>query len=360
MTIVWAPSWSAGAPTGPEGRRALTRLQAAVIDSILAGEPGSERERIRLTGIAPRTYQAARRRALEAEWIAERFVPDPTLFGQARVSFVLARPNSVDAAATIKRWTQIERLVLLWKTSTMFFGVFSGQQQDRETPIARELAVPGRYTRAFLLELNLKSPTLPVYFDFEGEWARVVGIPGTSFYPRQLPRHPRGSARAAINPRWKEIVLGLARVTAPAGPDAGRAGIFSRIGVRASLARALRTGWIDRRAFLDPASIPAYEEWTLGQVVFIHGRMREGRRPETLLRTLFTSCAVQPFLFATSGGDVLIASLSPVPPGGVGARRGISVSGTLARFLERVEIDRLPAEELETVVSHRTDLFATT
>ncbi len=338
----------------------MTRLQAAVIDSIFSGAPGSERERIRLSGISPRTYQVARRRALDSEWIAERFIPDPTLFGHARASFVLARPNPEEFASIITRWTQIKHPILVWKSSDMLFGVFSTADPGRETPIAREVASPGRYTRVFLLELNLNDPTLPIYFDFEAEWARVAGIPGTSFYPRPLPRHPRGSARAraAISPRWRKIVQRLGRVQDEATDPSEREEVLPRIGRRASLARALRSGWMDRRAFLNPASVPPYEDWALGQVVFIHGNLREGHRPETLLHTLFVSCAVQPFLFATSGGEVLMASLSPVPPGETGSRRGVSVSGTLMRFLEHLEVERLPAEELETVVSHRTDLFA--
>lgn len=347
-------------PPGKHQRRALTRLQATVMDSILSGQPGSERLRIRLAGIAPRTYQAARQRALESEWVAERLVPDPTLFGHSRISFVLAQPNPADFDAIIARWKHLERPILLWRTSKLLFGVFSGADQDRATPIAQEVATPGRYARAFLLEANLKAPTLPIYFDFEGEWARVAGIPGTSFYPRHFPRHPRGSARsrAGITPRWKETVVGLSAVPALEEPSPLLSGVVSRMGRRASLARALRNGWMDRRAFLNPSTVPPYEDWTLNQVVFVHGRLREGRRPETLLRTLFVSCAVHPFLFATSAGDVLFASLSPAPTGELQSKRSVSVSGTLARFLERVEVERMPAEELETIVEHRTDLFA--
>ena len=350
--------WSSGsALAAAERPRPLTGLQAAVIDSMLAGEPGSERERIRLTGIAPRSYQAARQRALETGWVVERLIPDPTLFGRARVSFALARPNPADLAESIDRWTHIERAVLLWKSSNALFGVFTGEDRDRATPIARELASKSRYARSFLLELNLKSPTVPIYFDFEAEWSRVVGIPGVSCYPRQFPRHPRGTTRArgAITARWREIVRRLAH---PSPLSEAPDGFLSGLGRRASAARALRTGWMDRRAFLSPSDIPPYEEWALGQVVFVHGRLREGRRPETLLRTLIVSCAVQPFLFATAGGDVLLATLSPLPPQERGMRQGVSVSGTMNRFLERVDVDRFPATELETVVNHHTELFA--
>lgn len=345
----------------PARRRALTEFQATVIDSMLSGEPGSERERIRLSGIAPRTYQVGRRRALDAKWIAERFVPDPTLFGRPRIAFVLARPKPDQMEVTLARWARLEGTVLVWKTSTLLFGVFSGDDGVTDTPIARDLTSSGGYARAFSLELNVNHPTLPIYFDFEGEWARVAGIPGTSFYPRPLPRHPRGTARsrASITSRWREVVRGLSRVpVSAAAGEPPHSGFATRFGERARLARSLRSGWLDRRAFLNPATIPSYKDWTLKEVVFVHGRLREGRQPEVLLHTLFASCAVYPFLFAISGGNLLMASLSPAPPGQLRSRRGVSVSGTLARFLERVEVDRLPASELETVVDHRTDLFA--
>ena len=324
---------------------------------MLAGEPGSERQRIRLTGIAPRSYQAARQRALGAGWLVERLVPDPTLFGQARVSFVLARPVGADVQEVVGRWTQLDRAVLLWRTRRSLFGVFTGEDVDRASPLARELSSGTRYSRSYLLELNLKSPTLPIYFDFEAEWSRVVGIPGTSFYPRQFPRHTRGSARArrSITTRWREIVRRLAHSqveeSEPLGTDLG-------FRARASIARSLRAGWMDRRAFLSPAAIPPFEGWSLEQVVFVHGRLRQGRRPETFLRTLIVSCAIQPFLFATAGGDVLLAMLSPIPPREREMRRTVSVIGTVNRFLEQIEIERLPASELETLVDHRTDRFA--
>lgn len=348
-------------PAAAAKRRPLTEFQAAVVDSILSGEPGSERERIRLSGIAPRTYQVARKRALDSRWLAERFVPDPTLFGRARLSFVLARPKPDEVVNTISRWARTDGAVLIWKTNTTLFGVFSSGEEGRDTAITREVSAPGRYARVFLLELNINSPTLPIYFDFEGEWSRVAGIPGTSFYPRPLPRHPRGTARsrASITPRWKDVVRGLSRINTGAEEEAeSRGGFVSRLGERASIARALRSGWIDRRAFLNPAAIPPYQDWSVSQVVFIHGRLREGRRPETLLHTLFAACSVHPFLFAVSGGALLMASLSPAPPEQARSRRGVSIAGTINRFLEKVEVDRLPASELETVVDHRTDLFA--
>lgn len=345
----------------PRRKRELTELQATVIDSMLAGEPGSERERIRLSGLAPRTYQVTRRRALDQKWVAERFVPDPTLFDRPELSLALARPRPGTMDSAVNRWCALAGAVLIWKTNERLFGLFSDRPKGSPTAVARELGAKDGYDSIYLLELDLTTPALPIYFDFEGEWAKVARIPGITFYPRPLPRRPRGSTRgrSVLTARWREILRQLARIgcgpptAGPAGPDSPL-----RFGERAALARGLRNGWLDRRAFLDPSSIPPYRGWSLEQVVLIHGELREGRRPQVLLHTLFAACGVTPFLFATAGQNLLFATLSPAPPEPARARRGVSVSGTLARFLDHVVVDRLPVAELETVVDHRTDLFA--
>ena len=339
--------------------RALTPLQARVIDSLLAGEPGRERERIRISRMAPRTYQASRRRALDAGWVAERLIPDPVLFSRRRLSVALASTAPGANATAADQWQRLDGGVLVWRTPSRLFGVFSGADTGRPTPISRELADRERYSKVLELELDLESPTLPIYFDFEAEWARVAGIPGTTFYPRPLPRRPRGSARwrTTIPARWRRTVQHLA-LPQVAGAVPGPGGLFSGLGGRTARARVLRQGWMDRRAFLDPPQLPAYEQWQLKEVVFVQGRLREGRRPEVLLHTLFVACEIHPFLFATDGNQLLFACLSPVPHDAGRPKRRISVSGTLDRYLEQIETARMAASELETLVNHRYERFA--
>ncbi len=334
--------------------RALTRMQASVIDSILSEEDGTQRERIRKSGLAPRTYQVARNRALEAQWVAERLVPDPVVFARPRATVAMAHLATSGDLAAGARWAAMPGASVVWATPRSLFGVFFDADGEDRPAIVKELARTSTYSKSYSLALDLRRPSLPVYFDFEAEWAQVAGIPGVSAYPRPFPRRHRVGGRTPPPPsdRWRRAVEEVVRNDAIAPP----AGAERETGwsLRASEARALASGWVDRRSFLSPARLPPYDGWELQQVVFVTGRLRRDRRPEILLRTLVVAGHVHPFLFATNGTELMLATLSPPPsPNFSTPPRLISVGATLDRYLEGIEVVRETISDLDALVNHR-------
>ena len=335
--------------------RALTTQQARAIDALLAQEAGTQRQQIRQSGLPPRTFQVARNRALEAGWVVERFVPDPVLFGAPHVSIALARPVDDAKQGLGARWAEIPGASVVWQSPKFCFGVFFGPEPKGASAIGAELATgASRYAKRYAIEMSLTTPALPVYFDFEAEWSQVSGIPGLTHYPRPLPRRPRGRRQPPVSSRWRSIVGALVRAEGLARPlaDPSAPGILERFTLRSAIPRALASGWLDERVFLNPPALPPYEEWALGQIVFVTGRLRPERRPEILLRTLMVGCGVHPFLFATNGADLLLATLSPAPAPAA-PHRALSVAGTFARYLEGIEVTREGTAGLAAVVNHR-------
>ncbi len=194
-----------------------------------------------------------------------------------------------------------------------------------------------------------------MYFDFEGAWSRVLGLSGTQTYPKPLP-----SAPPDLRPRRRpsvEEVAGLTTVPFLA-PDTSSAGVrAARRLSRSTRYRRRLEPYIARRYFLDPTALPGYLQWTLGSVVFVHGRLRDGSSPESPFLFLVTECGVRPFLYVTDGRDVLLAALSPAPPG-PGSRASEPkppVTDGLRRFLEGIEVFREGVSGLTALTNHRYD-----
>ncbi|MEM0128847.1 MAG: hypothetical protein QXG65_01590 [Thermoplasmata archaeon] len=336
--------------------RTLTAAQARAIGAILSQDRASTKERVRASGLPPRTFQAAQARATEAAWVAERIVPDPVLFGRPRVTIAWARPAPGDPGEIGPRWQQLDDAALVWAGPDFVFAVCFDPEEG-ETPIAAEMRRgKARYRRTYRLEASLRTPALPVYFDFEAEWSQIAGIPGMVHYPRPFPRAPRGAPRPAPSPRWREIVDRLVRSDGVLAPlsEPGAPGLIDRLTLRRAAVRAFASGWVDARAFLNPVGLPSVGGWTPANVVFVQGRLKANRRPEVLLRTLIVGCRVHPFLFATDGAELLFATLSPAP-GGI--ERAVPVAPTLDRFLERITVLREPIEGLAALVPHRYEVI---
>src|SRR5580704_6624153 len=110
--------------------RELTEAEAAVVRSLLDSKPTNEQERIRSSGLPPRTYETARARVLGSQLIVERLVPNPSVIGWSSVQFSLSfdagrRANRMDAS----RWSDQPGTVLVWE----FGGVSAGVTFHRDT-----------------------------------------------------------------------------------------------------------------------------------------------------------------------------------------------------------------------------------
>jgi hypothetical protein len=337
----------------------LTTAEARVISSLLAADALPERERIRSTGFAPRTYETARRRAFDAGWVCERFVPDPLAWGFSSLRFDLVRPKIGEERAWSDRFAADPRTFHVWLGDGL---VFAAALLDAESKTARtETPEPVMdLGRAWRLVVDLRQPTVPIYFDFEGAWSRVVGAAGPRVYPRPLPFWPGGETTSDGGPsgRLRSAAEALVRrpFQGPAEMSAGR-----HLGSILEFGRpwgAVSAGLVQRRCFLDPARLPGLYGWRLRSLSFVKGTLRTGAQPATLDRELLSDGGMTPFLFATDGKSVLIGALSPAPrPVGTPPRSRISEIFT--KRLEPWTLLSAAVSSLSTPLDHRYDRLMT-
>jgi predicted transcriptional regulator len=338
--------------------RTLTRSEAIVILSLLASEEVPERERIRRSGLPSRTFEVARKRVLDAGWVHERYVPHPVLLGRPIVSVVIAHPYAEHYRDVVHRWVQTDGNVLLWGGGTSVLGVFIRSPRE---PSLNESATLGKletFSRIRTFEIDARESEVPVYFDFEGSWSRVLGEPGSVGYPHSFPAGKSPTSRVTdASPaelRLMETVTGSA---INVDGDGARNGIVRSKPARDEILLAIHGHSVSRRAFLGLESLPGYLNWELRQVAFITGHLRSANEGRVVLHSLNRQAGLTPFLFVSDESDVLCALLSPTPESQEGASRSgkASVVGTLAKFLSEIHVTRVHVDELAIFVDHRYD-----
>jgi hypothetical protein len=332
--------------------RPLTRAEAVVAGTLLASPATSTRERIRQSGLASRTYEVARQRALDAGWLTDRFLPDPRIAGCHRATFALGRPFVEHRANRSRAWAAAPGNVLQWETSESIFAVFMTQDSLLDSVQTPELFAEPAFGHLIVIHADLDRPTVPVYFDFSGAWSRIEGGAVRDAYPRPIPHLGLDSIESA--PSLLEDTRSL--VLAPfrqAGSNSSGLNLARRFGQSARY-RSRLSQCVERRYFLDPSQLPGFRDWSPSAIVFLFGRLREGYRPELLFRMLFVSCGITPFLFVTDGQFVLVGCLSPSPRSLNPSVRP-SVTKTLGRCLREIEVFREPVSEIRTVTNHRYD-----
>ncbi|HLM91503.1 MAG TPA: hypothetical protein VK424_05580 [Thermoplasmata archaeon] len=336
--------------------RALTESEARVIAVLLAARPDRERERLHQVQIPRSTYHAVRRRAYEEKWLRDRYVPHPVPLGRPYVTFVLARPyaDRFDEFATfaasdpgnVALWTGTQVALAIYfqakATDAKRWSTRFDQQRFGAAPLSISVRVDG--------------PTVPVYFDFEGLWCHLVGLPGTLAYPHGLGGAVAEEADApplTSHRRWaiSELLQRPFR-----GADEGQGPhLVGPFGLPFAQRKMLARGWVDHRTLLDPARLPPYQGKSPDQVVLLSGAPRTGARPELLFATLTRDCRVFPFLFVVGSDRWLVGALgaSTPPPAAEGGRRPVLV--TFREFLEGIEIIQEPADRFVARVDHRYD-----
>lgn len=340
--------------------RALTRGEAVVIRSLLAGEPGSEQRRAAYTGLSPTAYQTLRRRVLASGVVDFRYLPDPVRFGVPKITFSLAHPFADRQREVVQRWSSHPGNVLLWASPQTVFGVFMGR------PDAASPAVPGvphsaeDAPRGHDLTVDVRRPTAPVYFDFEGLWSKVTGFRRPAAYPRGIgwrgaSAHPID--RSPLPERSHALAEEL--VERPFVPDDGTSASFHfRSLLRAGSARRLISQrLILPRCFLNVTKLPAFGNWQARHLVFLHGALRPETTAAALFRTVHTRTELAPFLFATSERRVLIGAVSPmaVRRGAERAMAGDSLLTIAQKMLHSVDLFREPIENIMVATNHRYD-----
>lgn len=340
--------------------RALTEAEGRVIAVLLGGAGTTERDRLRRIQVPRSTYHAARRRAYEERWLEDRYVPDPARLGLPVASFVIVRPFVDRIQELVEAWTRSPANVVTWASPQLALGVFF-QADRRAAEKATTSLLPEGWTRwSHVLHADVRGPSVPVYFDYEGLWSHLAGLPGTTTYPNGLggtggPED--GPAPLTSHQRWAAGELIHRPFVAEADGRPGH--LVGPLGLPFSQQRLLRLGWVSHRVLLDPATVPPYHGRAADQVTLITGEFKEGTRPEVLFQTLTRECRVFPFLYVVDGPRLLIGALgrSPNLPGATPspAEPRRPVLATLQVALQSIEILGEAASAFRAHVDHRYD-----
>ena len=339
--------------------RALTEAEGRVIAILLGGSGASERERLRRIRVPRSTYHAARRRAYQEGWLKDRYVPDPARFGFPIASFVIVRPFVDRASELVGAWGQATSNVLTWASQQVVIGVFFHPDEGKAAKGIDRLAPPEWSRWRFVLHVDVRGPTVPVYFDYEGLWTHVAEVAGTATYPNGLGGGVGTDAEAPpVTPhqRWASSELVHRPFVAQAAGKEGH--LVGPLGLPFSHQRVLRSGWVAHRVFLEPATVPPFRGRSADVLTLIMGDLKPGARPELLFGTLTRECRVFPFLYVTDGRKLLIGAMGRAvgggnPNGEAEPRR--PVMATLQESLQGIEVLSEPAANFRPTVDHRYD-----
>lgn len=332
--------------------RSISDAEARTVRSLLAALPLREGERARLAGVSSRTFERTRRRAYEAGWLYDRYIPNPAQFGFTTVTFVLVHPFAEDLSSVARRMMDISSNVLLWSWPSGVFAVFLTRRNDVEhiSDVAKWRDAGG----TIVLSCSASGEGVPAYFDFEGAWVRWTGQAGVLSYPRGLPQRGSGSPRTDL-----EVVSTLPLVNALIGRSFDSQGNDRPIRASPSLLRRkerqmVREGLVERRTFLNPKRIPPFQGRSMERFAFVTGDLCDRQTGSAFLRALF-SIGVTPFLFASDGSRVLLGSMSPGPPRPLSGANQPAVLRTLSRYISNIRISREELGSTSFLVSHRYD-----
>lgn len=341
----------------------LTEAEARVVWSALALPGAPEKERLTGSGLPSSTYHATRRRAYDEGWLRDRYVPDPIAVGRPTVTFLLGRPFAEEIAPIVRRWSASDGNAVVWTGTPMVLGVFFHTGRAAARRWVARASDDARIRDLVSLTVDLPERRVPVYFDFEGAWARVVGLPTSPEYPFGLGIGATGPAvpvaRRPIPDRLR--AAGVEMLERPFADGPGHLSRWFGLGGMDRRQRELvESGYLRLRTMLDPATLPAYRGRVVDQVVVVTGEMREHLEPTVLLSELRTSYGLSPFLFASEGSRVLLGLLghsgpTPVEPeeGTPSTALGPLLRETLSRRMQRVDIYREDASALRAPVDHR-------
>ncbi len=326
--------------------------------ALLAVEDESERTRLERTGLPRSTYHAARRRAYEEGWVHDRYLPDPNAFGFRTARVWLLRPYADRQEELLRRLESRPGTVVLWQAPQSVFAV---EVDPGAEGAATGPEVPEELTQErTVLSVALGDRGLPVYFDYEGLVSHLASQPGARAYPRGLDGRPGlspGKAPVRSPGTWQAAYrLVLLPFNAPLEGRPGHR--MGPQGLPRSQRRLLDLGWVHRRVLPDPARIPPFRGRQADEMVFVHGRWKEGEKADLLLRTLTGECRVFPFLFAFNDEALLLAALGQSVPGdggvpGSSPRR--PVLPTLRQCLENIVVTRERVASVTPRVDHRYD-----
>lgn len=331
--------------------RQLTSNQSRVASSLFGGFLEPEEVRIRQSGLPRSSYRDAKRQLFGEGILADRYLPHPSLLPASNVSFLLSRPFAEDLGPVAQSLTQLRGSVCVWSgTQTVFAVVFHA---DGVAAGAFRDGVGGdSFGRPVsFLQTDTGRTDVPIFFDFEGAWNHLRGTSGTARYPRPMLGSAPIPTRFGDTERLVRLTSGLW-----SAPRASASGGAPPLGQGpATLPRIqrllIRDGAVDWRVVPNLGELLELGASRIESVIFVSGTLIEGRSPATLFRDLVETCNAAPFLLASQGGRVMLASLGL----GLGARPSgatpgdvrPSVRATLLRHLTQLESVREPTRAIK-------------
>jgi hypothetical protein len=244
----------------------------------------------------------------------------------------------------------------VWTGAQAVLAVLFHARAEDGPGLAQRVASANLAPPPTVLSVRADGPTVPVYFDYEGLWCHVAGLPGTLAYPHGLGGEGvEDESPAALTPH-QSWALGELLQRPFVAAEQGRGGhLVGPLGLPFSQRRMLQRGWIVHRTLLDPAKLPPFRGRSADQLVFVTGVPKDGSRPELLFSTLTRESRVYPFLFVVAEGRWLLGALGSGTPAAGAEPPRRSVLPTLREFLEGIEIQQAAAAEFSMTLDHRYD-----
>lgn len=322
----------------------LTASEAATLLSVLSKSSSGDTPDNDHLGIPASTFFATRRRIYEAGWLTDRYVPNPWAVGVLRIEFVLATPGPTERGRLEREWADSNATVVLWSGLNVLFGIFCGTVD----------AGP-RVEAGTIVGVEAHTGSVPVYFDYSRAWSRFIRVGGETGYPRSL------GAPLPVQGRTTPKAVSDLALQDQDGPSEARAAHrwHSVAGLSRIEQRLLERGIVRSRTFLNLDSVPAYDGRSLGEIVFVTGKLRSGVSSADVLGALTNDCRVSPILVADDGSRILILALGQVRPGATQRTRVQRAEGpvaaTLDRALTNVQVTIEPTDSVRRTVDHRYD-----
>ncbi len=328
----------------------VSSSEARVIASLLGAGLESEEERISRCGLPRSTYQDTKRRVYARGLVSDRYVPNPLVFGRPFATLALARPFAEEMGDWAHRWSKARGATVVWKGLQTLFGVFLHAGPQPEIPSLSPHAGGSESPPTENLTVDLRRPSLPVYFDFEGAWSRFVGGRELWNYPRPLAPHS-GRASDGVSKGAREIARSLVHRTEPSSGSERPPHLLGPVSLPPSSRRLIARGWVGWRSFPRLQPIRLENGARLDSMVLISGEVREGHRMSELFRALVGGERSFPFLMAGDDRRIILGFLSArTPPG---QERFGNPGGLLTQYLAKLSVAREPMEDVLPLVDHR-------
>jgi len=341
--------------------RFLSETEAKVLQAMLAGVASPGEGRFEAFHVPRSTFWSVRNKALRNGWLSEHYVPFPDPAGVRSVVFEVGRPISERRDDALRAWMARAGTVLLWQFRELLFSVvWETGDNVGATPTEGEdlsMSPPPLFHQVWTVRADPGAAGVPIYFDFEGAWARWSGSGKPISYP--IPLVDPGIEPPGGGPSHGPIPPAREEGDAPTGSavSVAAAGPSNPVEARPPAdpgVRQVQLGRAQRRVFPDLSRIPSLEGRRIEQVIFVTGLLREAKPPRELLEVLLRDAEVAPFLVAFDPVRWMMALLSPRPPNV--PKHGVPVTRALSEYLRDIDIERASLSALRPVLDHRYEM----